>query len=390
MKLSNNLSSLLLRSIGDRHDSASAIYKVAGPVERISPDSQFQGEVFIGCKKQALVEATRYRTGLVMWTDGSKLDQGNAGAAVCWRDRNLDQWKEKSVFLGKNKEILDAELWGILKALEIASKEMANTEDTPVTIFCDSQKALEAIQHSPSYKENRFLRGIIYRKARTLQENGHPIVLRWVPGHSGLIGNEKANLAVRNRAQRGGKQAERWSSLAYIKMNLIHARSTELIRWHERKTQEREASRCGHYIPWTKNNINPVLGNAPKKYASRYYQLKVGHGAVGTFLAKIGVIEAPQCWWCKEPVQSVENLYAKCRRWRKERRKLVRELEKEGVIWQPQVERKWLAGLLANEKAVAPLLNFLKTTEIGGREGAREREVEWERRNDRAGEDLLE
>ena len=43
-----------------------------------------------------------------------------------------------------------------------------------------------------------------------------------------------------------------------------------------------------------------------------------------------------------------------------------------------------LAGLLANKKAVAPLLGFLKTTKVG------EREVEWERRNDRAGKDLLE
>ncbi len=93
---------------------------------------------------------------------------------------------------------------------------------------------------------------------------------------------------------------------------------------------------------------------------------------------------------CKEAIQSFEHLYPKCRKWRKERRKLVREQEKEGVIWQPQVERRWLAGLLANEKAVAPLLGFLKTTGVGGREGARERELEWGRRNDRAGEDLLE
>ena len=132
-----------------------------------------------------------------------------------------------------------------------------------------------------------------------------------------------------------------------------------------------------------------VLGKAPKKYGSRFYQLKVGHGVVGTYLPRIGVIEAPDCWWCRETVQSVEHLYAKCRKWRKERRKLVRELEKKGVTWQPQAERKWLAGLLANEKAVAPLLGFLKTTGVGGREAAREREVEWERINDRAGENLL-
>ena len=41
-------------------------------------------------------------------------------------------------------------------------------------------------------------------------------------------------------------------------------------------------------------------------------------------------------------------------------------------------------------KAVTPLLRFLEATEVGAREGAREREAEWERKNDQAGEGLLE
>lgn len=55
-----------------------------------------------------------------------------------------NQWKEQSVFLGKNKKVLDAELWAILKGLEIALK-ILHKRDTPVTIFCDSQKALKVI-----------------------------------------------------------------------------------------------------------------------------------------------------------------------------------------------------------------------------------------------------
>lgn len=166
-------------------------------------------------------------------------------------------------------------------------------------------------------------------------------------------------------------------------------RSKAITHWHETEIHNRENSRRGYYIPRTKEGISSVLGNAPKKYASRFYQLKVGHGAVGTYLTRIGVIEAPDCWWCKEAVQSVEHLYTECRKWRKERRKLIRELEKKGVIWQVQVEKRWLAGLLANEKALAPLLRFLKATEVGAREGPREREAEWAGKNDQAGEDLL-
>lgn len=110
---------------------------------------------------------------------------------------------------------------------------------------------------------------------------------------------------------------------------------------------------------------------------------------MGVFLARIGVIETPRCWWCGGTRQFVEHLYTNCRRWRKERRKLVSELGTEGIEWQIQCERRWLAGLLANENAIASLLRFLMATEIGGREGAKERELEWERRNYQAGEDPL-
>ena len=272
----------------------------------------------------------------------------------------------------------------MINFIEIAIEETSNNSYTPVTIFSDSQKALQEIQRSTSRK-NRFLKGQIYHQAKILRSTGHPVVCRWTPGHSGLEGNIKADLTAKKRAEKGGKQAERWSSLAYIKENLAQARCKELAKWHEGKIQERETSRHGFYIPWTKDEINPILAKAPKKYAARFYQLKVGHGVVGIYLARIGKLESPKCCWCSEPVQIVEHLYTKCRRWRKQRRKLLRGFYKEGIRWQGWTEKKGLAEMFANGKAV----DFLKSTEVGAREGARERELEWERRDDQAGEELL-
>ena len=60
----------------------------------------------------------------------------------------------------------------------------------------------------------------------------------------------------------------------------------ELTKWHEIKTQEREVKRHSFHAPLTKNGINSIVGNALKKHASWYYQLRVGHGAVGPFLAR--------------------------------------------------------------------------------------------------------
>lgn len=53
------------------------------------------------------------------------------------------------------------------------------------------------------------------------------------------------------------------------------------------------------------------------------------------------------------------------------------------------LRKKGPAKVLENERAVGLCLDYLKSTEVGGREGAKGRDVEWERRNFRAGGELL-
>ena len=185
------------------------------PAPKVISD-KFKADIIIRCKKKALEEARKLQAGLVLWTDGSKLDQGQVAAAVCWEDNPTGRWREKSEYLGKNKEIVDAELWAILEALDIANTSAIGSE-VPVTIFCDSQKALNAIAHPSTCQEYRFLRDLIYKRTETLHRNGHHIKLIWVPGHSEILGNEKAHVVARKRAEKGGKLIERWSSLAYCR-----------------------------------------------------------------------------------------------------------------------------------------------------------------------------
>lgn len=114
------------------------------PVRELASYSLFKSDVIIKCKKKAIEEARQDNPGLVFWTDGSKLDQGKLAA----------KWKEESIFLGENKEILDAELWAISEALDI-EKKIANPRKTPVTILSDSPKALRAIALPFPSQENR-------------------------------------------------------------------------------------------------------------------------------------------------------------------------------------------------------------------------------------------
>lgn len=75
------------------------------PVPRPRYDSNFSKIVIIEAKKKALEEAKKYRAGFVIWVDGSKLSQGNAGAAACWNDKISTNGKTKVLFLAKIKRL---------------------------------------------------------------------------------------------------------------------------------------------------------------------------------------------------------------------------------------------------------------------------------------------
>ncbi len=75
-----------------------------------------------------------------------------------------------------------------------------------------------------------------------MERKGKPVTLRWIPGHVGLVGHDKADQIAREKAQRGGKPLEQWSSLAYIKKKLTEEHAQELANWHITKTQEKKTS----------------------------------------------------------------------------------------------------------------------------------------------------
>lgn len=72
----------------------------------------------IEAKKQALNHPDGMNE-LCFWTDGSKLENKRVGTGIAWKNSD-GRWRTKKVYLGSNKEVFDAELYGIDQALEIA------------------------------------------------------------------------------------------------------------------------------------------------------------------------------------------------------------------------------------------------------------------------------
>ena len=98
----------------------------------------FDAELIQEKREAAKREAEKKRPGLVMFTDGSRLEDGAAGYVVAWK--NGQTWKGIKTHTGYNQEAVDAECAALARALESASRK--NTVPNRVTIFSNAQAAI--------------------------------------------------------------------------------------------------------------------------------------------------------------------------------------------------------------------------------------------------------
>ena len=88
----------------------------------------------------------------------------------------------------------------------------------------------------------------------------------------------------------------KWTSLTHLKRRSIEEKKVQLQAWHEQKRKEQQSRKTGFYVFSSKAEIDPLLGKDKKVEVSRFYQLKVGHGAIDTFLKKIEATKTAKCW----------------------------------------------------------------------------------------------
>lgn len=112
------------------------------------PSSVFPGELLIKDKNKALLEAKTGRDNLKLWYDGSQLDNRGTGVAVVWeKDGPRKNWQDQKVILGLNKEIFDAEMWGISKAFkDVEQKTRQVRQPWIINIFCDSRTIINNLR----------------------------------------------------------------------------------------------------------------------------------------------------------------------------------------------------------------------------------------------------
>jgi hypothetical protein len=63
-----------------------------------------------------------------------------------------------------------------------------------------------------------------------------------------------------------------------------------------------------------KRRMDVVLGEAKKKIAERYFQVKVGHALTGVYLQHIKKKGSWKYWWCGHEWQTGDHLFKWCKK----------------------------------------------------------------------------
>jgi len=269
----------------------------------------FNAELTQEDREEAKREAEKERQGLVMFTDGSRLEDGAAGYAVVWK--NGLSWKGIKTHLGYNQEAFDAECAALARALNSASRR--NTVPNRVTIFTDAQAAIQRMASDEPGPGQKY--ALESRKSIAALRRAVPgiIEVRWCPAHEGVEGNEKADEWAKLAAEEPDARGVEWwtysvrqeersmplpRSLANIKREIAEKKWEEARQWAGGRTSKKK-----YKMPKSQRPNGTVAGST-KRLAARFYQLKTGHCLTGEYLHWTKSRPTPQCWWCQCPKQT--------------------------------------------------------------------------------------
>ena len=226
--------------------------EVAGLTRDQSPPLQ-------ACITNGLLE-NKYSQFLQMFTDGSVLEDGSAGAAFAIPEFHSLRKSSLSIFT--------AELTAILMALQHISE--VRTPPCAIVICSDSRSALSSIRSdSTSAREDLVLE--IGTVVHQLITRGTEVRFQWAPAHVYLSGNEMADRA----AKRGARREE--SQTLDLKLGLadIYSKLSRRV-WRKRGEDLRAQATVKEWLdPSPPSRDGVFFPGVPTHLARIMYRLRV-------------------------------------------------------------------------------------------------------------------
>ena len=257
-------------------------------------DMHFPGrEEWIGTRRSELLN------GDIWYTDGSKTSAGT-GAGIYSRQNDV----EESIPLGEFATVFQAEVVAIMRCAQTALS--VGGVGRRIKICSDSQAAIKALG-APIITSQLTLG---CRQALELLAQDNKVTLVWVPGHSGIKGNERADVLAK-----AGSETEFLGPEPALGVPFCLGRGAirdwlrdENLRYWKTETVSkcRQARALIGELP--RQDLAGSIVSLSRRDARRAVQILTGHGTLKYHMHKLGVVDNPNCGLCGEEETSLHVL----------------------------------------------------------------------------------
>ena len=241
------------------------------------------------------------------YTDGSAFKATvNAGYGV-WIGFPDGNTKEMFAACGSTCSNYDAELKGILSAVESlhATFKKQPHKINNIVLFTDSKSALEALESQSTYSKDIAI--IALQIHRLITAYNTRLVLQWIPGHTNIPGNEKADKLSKKGAQQEQPQVD-----------TPYTTARQIIRNNYKEQWMNMWATCqtGREVYKHMNKINPrdSLKLLPRKEQVAIFRLRTQHAPLNCHLNRINPQRPPMCPLCNAQFETTEHLLFYCPR----------------------------------------------------------------------------
>ncbi|KAF8465117.1 RNase H-domain-containing protein [Kalaharituber pfeilii] len=214
-----------------------------------------------------------------VYTDGSMREE-KAGAEIFWGGRS------RSVYLGEEATVNDAELVAISEAMERVEGELMIVTDSRHAIQRMTAVARGDIAHDGATRRMR------RAWEERIRRGDWDIAVIWVKAHRGISGNEKA-----------GRAASTGTALQYKPEIITEA--------GQRQKGRRERAEERNRLKLTYRPLERLGGGV-----GRLAGLLGGKG-LRTWRWHIREGDGPECRWCGEKEETTKHLLEECRVWKR-------------------------------------------------------------------------
>ena len=264
-----------------------------------------------------------------IYTDGSGIN-GHVGAAA-YSPTTSDTQQQ---YLGP--ETTHNVFAGELTAMKLATDMVGRNKEryTYIVIYIDSQAAIKAVIKPGKQSGQRIICEILDSiENLQLQNPDITFLLVWIPGHEDILGNETADVAAKEAAEKQQTTGEppRRTTLKSGQTTALYKESK--AKWmHERQTDKRNAK-------YLQSLISRPCGEAGAKLYAKITsrrkltwlsRLRTRHTGLNNYLHRFGLVDDANCS-CGNGVETVKHYLLTCPNYERERDKLRKETGIQGM-----------------------------------------------------------